>query len=181
MINLLTAALPNYLEVEGKKYPIDTDFRTWVTVFDAASKESSLCDLVIFVFPLIFSNGKIPADIFKTLEAIGAFLCPFENRRKNGDDSSPLLSFTLDSPYIYSAFLSQYAIDLTKEDLHWWQFLSLLLSLNRCTLQEIIKIRGMKPSEISDPLERARIRRLKGLYRIGGEDGDFSDEIGKLL
>lgn len=87
---------------------------------------------------------------------------------KHGEKKAPF-SFTHDSEYIYSSFLSAYGMDLHKEigKLHWKKFLFLLRDLPENTVfKQVVNIRTTKLSGIKDDEERERMRSLKRLYEI---------------
>ncbi len=183
MIDMLTSPLPDCISVEGEEYQINTDFRVWIKTENILSDASlSLADKIIRIFALVFID-KIPADIEKAVSAIGQFLSPFPPARgKQGEkNASPLFSFSSDGGFIYAAFLSQYGIDLTSACLHWWRFLSLFLSLNACKFTEIVKIRGLKLSDIGDSEQKRLLRQLKRIYRLPSSAPDIGSEIAKLI
>ncbi len=183
MISILTSPLPECISVCGEEYKINTDFRVWIKAEELLSDSSLLlADRLVALFALVFID-KIPSDIEKTISAIGQFLSPclFEGSKKGGGQASPLFSFSYDGGLIYAAFLSQYGIDLTCTALHWWKFLWLFFSLNSCKFTEIVKIRGLKLSSISDPEQKSTLRQLKRIYRLPCSETDMASEIEKLI
>ena len=74
----------------------------------------------------------------------------------------------MDADYIYSAFMSQYNIDLQDiEYLHWWKFRALFDSLNENNrLSKIIQYRSMDLSKIKDKEQKKFYKNMKKLYKI---------------
>ena len=69
---------------------------------------------------------------------------------------------------IYSAFMSQYGIDLQKiKFLHWWEFKAMFECLNDDNkIVEVMGYRSINLAKIKDKDEKARIRKLKKLYAL---------------
>lgn len=187
MINILTEPLLNSISVCGREYEIDTDFRTWIKI-EEILKDSSISspDKIIRIFSLAFLSPSLPPSIDDALSSLFNFLFPFRTAAKEDSKSrksgSPLFSFSSDGGLIYAAFLSQYGIDLTKDTLHWWRFLSLFYALSASSkFMEVVKIRGTDLSSVSDPNQKSFIRKLKRLYRLDERSVDLSSEIGKIF
>lgn len=181
MIDILTSSLPTALSICGEEYPINTDFRVWIKLERTLREETDAARRLIKILSLVFI-GKIPSDLGAAVSAISAFLSPFPSRGRGGEgEGERLFDFLADGGYIYAAFLSQYGIDLTDASLHWWKFLALFSALEGCKFTEIIKIRGLSPSELQSPKQKRALRRLKRLYRLDGGDAALSAELSKLI
>ena len=171
-MNLLIDALPQKLWIDEKEYPIRWDFRVGILYEllmldeDVKGAEKPLLALRLF-YP------KIPDNWKRALEGIQWFYCLGEvnkifkqNRRKRMQEK--IYSFEQDATYIYSAFLEQYGIDLTKErQLHWWKFRALFQGLQEDT--KFCKIMGYRSIELSESMgkeQREFYRRMKALYRL---------------
>ena len=90
-----------------------------------------------------------------------------------------LFSFSIDYPYILSAFLRDYGIDLIDiKYLHWWKFRMLFDGLSEDNeIKKRIMYRGIDLSEVKDPEEKKRIQKIKKLIELKQEElTDF--EIG---
>ena len=74
-----------------------------------------------------------------------------------------MYSFKLDYPYILSAFLHDYNIDLTSvKYMHWWKFRALFSGLSDNTeVMQRIKYRSIDVSTIRDKEERNRIKKIQ--------------------
>ena len=75
--------------------------------------------------------------------------------------------FEADSDLIFSAFMTQYNINLNRENLHWWEFMALFNSLKDDT--EIVKImnyRTIDVNSIEDKKERKTYKQLQDYYSL---------------
>ena len=77
------------------------------------------------------------------------------------------MDFLQDYSYITTSFMSDYNIDLDKEQMHWWKFVDLMNGLsyselgNCCILNRIRNLRNMNLNEIKDQKERDKIRKAQ--------------------
>lgn len=88
-------------------------------------------------------------------------------KKKSKEDREKLYSFNQDHEYIYSSFVEQYNIDLTKEDMHWYKFKALFHGLSENTkMGEIMKYRAIDLSKIKDKETRKFYAKQKSIYKI---------------
>lgn len=174
-MNILLDDLPEYIDVKGKKYFIDTDFRTCI-IFEKLLNQSNDQDSVETWLDLFYPEER-PSDIQAAVDGILYIYCCGKTDmaktppRKNGNvvlRPKMLYDFEIDAPYIFGAYLSQYGIDLNAiEYLHWWKFRSLFRSLNSSNkIVEIMSYRATDLSQIKNKSEQARIAKLQKLYEI---------------
>jgi len=82
--------------------------------------------------------------------------------------STRAYSFEYDDDYIYSAFLTQYGIDLQDiEDLHWWKFKAMFRALKENN--EIVKIMGYRSMTINTNMSKEQkdfYSNMKRIYAI---------------
>jgi len=65
-----------------------------------------------------------------------------ESEEDEPEEHVRLYSFTRDGGLVYSAFCGQYGIDLARDELHWWAFLSLLNDLPpKCQFYQLLYLR----------------------------------------
>ena len=122
---------------------------------------------------LIFPAPVPPFLQGEALEQIFWFYVAGKDRKtpEMEDEEGPaerIFSYEEDGDYIYAAFLEQYGIDLTKIDLHWWQFMALFKSLNPETL--FLKIMGYRTMKITADMPAERrifYTKMKKLYALG--------------
>lgn len=175
--NILLDSLPETVKVNGKEFSIDSDFRTCIIlekILDNKSLDSK--HKVIELLDLFYGEDQ-PDSAEAAVGAIMKFYCCGEEPskaarpKKNGNvEIKPkmIYSFEHDASYIFSAFLTQYGIDLNEiEYLHWWKFQALFRSLNDSNkIVEIMGYRAANLGEISNKKERERIAKLKRIYAL---------------
>lgn len=148
--------LPYVVILQGKKYKINTDFRTMILFENklqdkSVSQEKKIEFGIKHFYPAFFDNYQILIQIPNLYkDACEKLIWFYECGRKdyhktkgNGKGKNKqIYSYEFDDEYIYGAFYEQYGIDLTYEKLHWWKFKALLKSLKDDT--EFIKIQGYR-------------------------------------
>ena len=174
MINLLYEQLPTTVNVEGKSYQIATDFRSWIAFFDMIS-DDKLDEKSKVYGALEWFTESIPRNITEAYKALMMFMACADLQishtstgRSTNSYSSPVLSYLYDSPYIFSAFLQVYNINLrTVEYMHWYEFRALFDGLPEdIPIKKRMAYRCIKLSDIKDKKERERIKRIKSEVRL---------------
>lgn len=125
MIDLTTKELADIVCVGGVEYPIHTDFRLWMRFeIEAGRMKQGQQIEVSYLF-----KEKLPPHC--SLQELFAFSRPVSVLPRQIKHSRAIaLDYELDADYIFSAFLSQYGIDLMEvESLHWHKFLAMLKGL----------------------------------------------------
>ncbi len=177
-MNLILDQIPDFLEVGGEKIFINTDFRTWIRFDEALFWSDKPIEERIYSALDICYDGKIPADITGAVHAAIEFYAHkdtqiksigenSQNEQQNSTRGKQTYSFTYDASLIYAAFLAQYGIDLTKDDMHWWLFRALFEGLtDENKICKVMEIRSVDLSKIKDKEQKAHYRRLKRIYRL---------------
>ena len=186
-MNILTEPLPTHIEISGEKYPINTDFRTWIK-FEELFLDTKIPapERLVRAIELCFDfkkQKKFPKKAKETAEALLGFYSCNSRAKPSGKKSAPLYSFSEDGGYIYAAFLAQYGIDLTTALIHWWQFCALFSSLDdKQKICEIMRIRSTDLLKIKNPEQRKQLRRLKNIYSLGKKaEIDIAGELEKAF
>lgn len=173
--SILLDYLPEAVKVEGREYPIATDFRTGI-IFEKVLSDKELDNKTIVDLALaLYYEDERPDDIGVALEGVldfyscGARRTEQGNRPKANSVNQPrIYDYDHDADYIFAAFLTQYGIDLNEiEYLHWWKFQALFKSLE--THNKIVEIMGYRATDlgkIKDKHEKSRIAKLKMIYAI---------------
>ena len=86
-----------------------------------------------------------------------------ESVNVKGDDIS--FDFEVDASNIYAAFLKNYNIDLTKTDMHWFQFIALFSNLKNTSLNDMMYYRTIDLSQYKGE-QKAEMKALKERYKI---------------
>jgi hypothetical protein len=173
--NLLIDTLPDTVEVSGRVFPINSNFRTGILfemlIFDkTVSGDDKLYQMLSLYY------DEIPQDASAAVSAcIDFYRCGKPEQKKAqakksqfAQKAKQIYDFDYDDSYIFSAFYGQYGIDLNAVDyLHWWKFRALFAGLKDDT--EIVKIMGYRSADLSkikDKNERARLSRLKAIHAL---------------
>ena len=172
----MTTTLPKTINVLGREYKINTDFRTFIRICgiisDDEMPQEKKCANVIHE---AFGEKVLPPSLKETLKALAKFQacssdddCKKENETTNNCRCERVVDFYEDSGLIYAAFLTQYGINLKEiEYLHWWDFLELFHGLSgEHKILEAMRVRACNLSKIKNKQERARMRELKRIYRL---------------
>lgn len=190
-MNILIDSLPREVSIGGLTIPINSDFRTGI-LFSLLMEDREVPDYEKFFMAIELFFESIPKNLsFK--DVIDTILWFYrcgksinkdindENEERESEDnqSNSIMSYEFDSDYIYSAFLTQYGIDLQDIDyMHWWKFKALLQGLNEDHLiSKIIGYRAMKiDSDLSDK-EKAFYREKKRIFALPDMRTDEEKEI----
>lgn len=173
-MNLFYEELPMSVMVHGKTVRIRTDFRDYIRLLDMLKDKD-----VKPMDKLLILREYFLDDIEITQFSIDA-LCDFMSADFSDGEASQtgtgrrknLFSFSIDYPYILSAFLRDYGIDLINiKYLHWWKFRMLFDGLSEDNeIKKRIMYRGMNLNEIKDPEERKRIRKIQKVIELKQEE-----------
>lgn len=189
-MDFLTQKLPEGVVIGSRFYPVHTDFRNWIKIAELLEKTVALDYMCLAeIFSLCYI--ELPENIFEAVGGVKDFFsggAAESGEKRGGIDKQRCFSFLKDGWLIYAAFLSQYGIDLLKEDLHWYKFLALFKGLRKeHKLFDVIYYRTVKLSDIKDKEKRAYLRRMKSLYRLEDERSDeekaytLASEIAELF
>ena len=177
MYNMLTEKLPT----KYKGYHINTDFKCGIKI-SLALDDWQLGDeeRVLTALSLLYGEG-IPDDMSIALDGLRWFLTcgkeadkasysdidDVDNAKESvnvkGDDIS--FDFEVDASNIYAAFLKNYNIDLTKTDMHWFQFIALFSNLKNTSLNDMMYYRTIDLSQYKGE-QKAEMKALKERYKI---------------
>ena len=193
MANILLDRPPDTVMIDGADYPINTDYRAGIQL-DILINDDLIDweDVPAEALKIYFPGAVFPPLSNEMVEAVVDFYrCgkpkpqPEQQRAIDEvDDAERTFSFEHDADYIFSAFLQQYGIDLTKSHMHWWVFMALFSGLSEdCTL---VKIMGYRAAEISEDMpkeERKQLERMKELYALPRpkEEIEAKDRLAEIL
>lgn len=170
MFNLFTQHPPSAVSLGGLLYQFNSSFRA-VIQFEQVMQDKDLRaeDRIYIVLKLFFGEQYLEPSLYQdAIKYILWFYRGGDNEEDTGKTGSrktkAIYSFIHDDGLIYAAFLEQYGIDLVNEDLHWFQFRALFLSLSEKTkMAEVMRIRAINISQVPKE-ERKRYAKLKRLY-----------------
>ncbi|EDT26136.1 MULTISPECIES: bacteriophage Gp15 family protein [Clostridium] len=186
-MNILIDLVPEEVEINGVKYKIRSDFRTSI-LFELLMQDNDIEDELKLQQALKLYFPKLPPteDFEEALKKIIWFYGGGReekevNSKKNNSSSRKeknIYSFEYDDEYIYSAFLSQYKVDLQDIDyLHWWKFKAMFKGLTEeNTIVKIMKYRSIDLNSIKDKEERKFYKEMQELYALPNIKNKAEDE-----
>lgn len=159
---------PKYVEVGNNTYPINTDFRIAIEC-NRIAEDNSIGNLerALAVIYTLFGEEALDdtENYDKLLELAQKYLCCGKELEENNE--KPDMDFIEDMDYIEASFMSDYKIDLSNVEMHWWKFFNLMNGLsnsemgNCCVLNRIRNLRTFNTKDIKDEKERRRIEKEK--------------------
>ncbi len=114
---------PEYVRINGEKVKIKTDTRTALRALEVVN-DNRIGDYERTMAVLFIMYGSIPKDETlwePMLEQATRFLQrndPEEGQRTEEPD----MDILFDEKYIMASFMSDYGIDLSKENMHFWRY-----------------------------------------------------------
>jgi len=131
-MNLLTDRLPACVEADGARWPIDPDFRLMVELESAVTSPNGLEPGMLEGLLGRFYPQDIPPDPEAAVDGMLWFYrCGKKEEGGNSGHSgkSRAYDFDQDAEALYASFLQAFKIDLTTDNVHWWQFRRLMFGL----------------------------------------------------
>ena len=166
---------PEYVEINNKRYKINTDFRIAIEC-NRVAEDTTIGDYerVLAIIYLLFGEEGLNAEEYyeELLNMARKYLACGKELEISNDKGEPDMDYIQDMDFIEASFMSDYHIDLTKEKMHWWKFFKLINGLsnselgNTCILNRIRNIRNMNPNEIKDSKERKKIIDLQKQFAL---------------
>ena len=133
-MSILTDKLPTTLNICGKSFEINTDFRAGIELELSAQRGET--NPLKLAFPILgtdyLSEIKMTrenmAEVMRAVELFYSCGKQPEERTEKDNFRKPNIaySFDVDANVIVADFWNYYNIDLTQEGLHWWVFRALL-------------------------------------------------------
>ncbi len=190
-MNLFYEDYPTAVCVGGKDIPIITDFREIIKLTDMLRTKDLAYEEKMYLLQQYFQEP--PEDFEKAVDALSDFVTMKELGRQDiSDDDNceekeqkpqkDVYSFEIDYPFIFSAFLQDYGINIrTIPYMHWWEFRMLFSGLSEGTeIKQRIMYRSVDLSEIKDKEERKRIAKIQQAIRL--PDAELTDyDIGNAF
>lgn len=129
MKNLLLEDLPETIEIDGKSYAVNSDFKSALRTI-LAFEDGDLTPQEKYLVLVENLYKETPPDIEAAISKGLEFLNGGSSEEgEDGGESLRLYSFSQDGNLIFAAFRQTHGIDLSVENLHWWKFIALFLDL----------------------------------------------------
>lgn len=159
---------PKYIEVQGEKYPINTDFRVALEC-DSISRDYSIGDyekILAIIYKLLGDKGLKDREnheqLFKLCEKY--LQCNKKYEDDDDDFEEPSMDFKQDEGYIKASFMSDYHINLDEIKMHWWEFNDLLCGLTEDTV--LNRVRFIREESLDDKKDKELTRWKKMKKRV---------------
>lgn len=174
---------PEYAEIDGEMYKINTDYRYALQCFKII-EDKSISDMerAVAIVSILFGreeNGDIvgiPENLDKALEKASIYLsCAKDD--KNSKVTKKDMDFERDKEFIYASFISDYNIDLENKDMHFWKYCSLISGLTENSiLNRVRDLRNLNLSDYKDPKTRSRLQEAQERVALPDDDTEYDKE-----
>lgn len=156
--------LPEAIRIGAEDYPVRWDWRSCMRIILAfESDELTGCEKLGLMTELLYKN-RPPTSGEVCEKAIRFLNCGEVEGGGSGEVAHRLYSFERDAALIYAAFRQSHGLDLNREELHWWEFCSLFMSLREdCLFCRVVSLRERKRRGVLTPEER---RQTAGMERL---------------
>lgn len=178
--------LPQYIEINNKKYKINTDFRVALACLKAIDDEEIDDSSRMFAVVSLLLGADAEIDDYATaLKKIDYYLKCGKKDKVVPDNTSnkKIMDFNFDKDYIFASFMSEYRINLHEiEYMHWWEFNALVQGLSEQSIfAKIINIRDMDINEYKDAKTRAKIKKAKDSVKLPDKEIKYNEDEKNLL
>lgn len=202
-MNVFYEELPESLEINGREYPVITNFREWIRFSDMLKSDippefklEFLSEMFLKEVPDLYTEDEIE----EVMDAITSFLSlsgtefpDISSDEANSEEESEeveyeeqrakkAIYYEQDAPYIISAFRREYQIDLLSVPyMHWWEFRMLLDGLSEeSQIKKRIYWRTCDVSKM-DKKERREILKIRRSITIPEEEYVSDEDIGNAF
>lgn len=172
MFNVMLDELPDMWE----GFPIDTDFRIGVQI-SQIMEDKDLSDNEKWATSAELLFRGIRPDPQYYSDAILWFLQEWNHdNNKKAKDRTRVLDYDIDQWRLYSAFKAQYGIDLNTVNMHYWQFMGMLTTLNECAFTRVVDVRLKKLRSNITKEEKQILKDQKTIYGLEQPENPLSEE-----
>lgn len=175
---------PSKVKIEDREYEINTDFRIAIECNQIAldDKISDFERALAIIYKLYGEKGlNANSDLNRLLE-LGQKYLSCGKEVENNENEEPDMDFVQDMDYIEASFMSDYNIDLSSTEMHWWKFYNLINGLSNsemgscCVLNRVRNLRTYDTSQIKDSKERSKIEKAKEQVALKKKDKPLTDK-----
>lgn len=175
---------PSKVKIEDREYEINTDFRVAIECNQIAldDKISDFERALAIIYKLYGEKGlNANSDLNRLLE-LGQKYLSCGKEVENNENEEPDMDFVQDMDYIEASFMSDYNIDLSSTEMHWWKFYNLINGLSNsemgscCVLNRVRNLRTYDTSQIKDSKERSKIEKAKEQVALKKKEKPLTDK-----
>ena len=196
-MNVFYEDLPETLKINGKEYPIITDFREWIRFSDMLKSDLQpqyklefLAEMFLEDAPDLYTEEGVEEVMdsitsFLSLEAL-EFPNQYSDELEEVEDKDATekkaIYYEQDAPYIISAFRREYQVNLLSVPyMHWWEFRMLLDGLSEeSQIKKRIYWRTCDVSKM-EKKERMEILKIRRSITIPEEEYVSDEDIGNAF
>ena len=196
-MNVFYEDLPETLKINGKEYPIITDFREWIRFSDMLKSDLQpqyklefLAEMFLEDAPDLYTEEGVEEVMdsitsFLSLEALelpNQYSDEFAEVEHKDATEKKAIYYEQDAPYIISAFRREYQVNLLSVPyMHWWEFRMLLDGLSEeSQIKKRIYWRTCDVSKM-DKKERMEILKIRRSITIPEEEYVSDEDIGNAF
>lgn len=138
--------LPTSVDVNGKEYQIDTDYRTVLITMEALSApeltEQDKAEVMLSNFFSDFPENMPPEDYEEAVKQCSLFINLGE-APKPGKGGPKLMDWQQDFPLIVAPINRVIGTEIrVLKYLHWWTFIAAYNEIGDCTFSQVVNIRN---------------------------------------
>lgn len=196
-MNVFYEDLPETLKINGKEYPIITDFREWIRFSDMLKSDLQpqyklefLAEMFLEDAPDLYTEEGVEEVMdsitsFLSLEALefpNQYSDELEEVEYKDATEKKAIYYEQDAPYIISAFQREYQVNLLSVPyMHWWEFRMLLDGLSEeSQIKKRIYWRTCDVSKM-EKKERMEILKIRRSITIPEEEYVSDEDIGNAF
>lgn len=167
---------PYFVVINGKRYDINTSYRTAIECNEIAMDESiDEIEKGLAIICKLFGKDALDDkdNLEKLLDAGVKFLSCGIDEDVDNRNSVIDMDYVQDMPFIKASFRSDFSINLNEEkDMHWWEFYELMCGLsnsefgNCCILNRIRNLRNTDTSKIKDQKLKKEFENAKEQFKL---------------
>lgn len=174
MYNAMLDRLPE----DYKGWLIRTDYRIGVQIqLCISDPELDDSEKTWTALNLLYGNG-VPSDLHMAIDGLSWFMsCGNPAPQEDNGAEPPLYSFEMDAGRIVSGFRKVYGIDISRERIHWFEFVPMLGDLSGTAFTSVIDIRSTDPNDV-DKKNRAEFIRMKNRFALSS--GYTAEELERI-
>lgn len=157
---------PQYAEVKGIRYKINTDYRVALRCFEVIEDvDISDEERAVAIVYLLF--GDVPLEHMEDFLRIAGDFLRCGETQETQEAAEKDMDFVADEKYIVASFMSDYRIDLPSVDMHFWQYIQLIQGFTeRSVMSRVREIRNYDLAELKDPKARANMVKAKAAVAL---------------
>jgi len=164
-MNVLVDRFPTSVEIDGKSYELNTDFRTCLKII-LAFEDNDLCAAEKYAVMLNNLYKELPKNTKKAVVEAIKFL---DKGNSSDEQETPirLFSYNQDADFIFAAFRQTHGIDLEISEMHWWKFVTLFMDIGSDTVfSNLVSLRKRIKTGRATKEERKLARELGDMFEL---------------